>query len=332
MPWVRFDDNYPDHPKVSELSDAAFRLHVSAICYSSRYLTDGFVSRGQLRRIATTDDLAGVLDELVAAGLFEPADGGFWIHDYLDYNPSRDAVESRRASDRQRKRTPNGFHAESTPPVPHPVPLPDSPDPASPDPGPNARARVGAHAREGEAGDDDAADPLLVAVCEGVYGKPPPTLLPSERERAEAAADELWAHGVPPGAVRERCAAWRTHWPTMTISPRGLVSNWSRLGELMTTNGPPDAAHQQRSAAIAERRAQLFAAAGLVGDADDGGAGRSRAAARPDGVSGVPEPPAAARGLRDVRRDRDGVPGLPGGALDRAPSARGPDPDGLPAV
>ena len=37
MPWANFDDQFPKHPKVLPLSDAAFRLHVSGvtvICYS----------------------------------------------------------------------------------------------------------------------------------------------------------------------------------------------------------------------------------------------------------------------------------------------------------
>jgi hypothetical protein len=45
MTWVRLDDQFPDHPKVVNLSDRAFRLHVWGICYSARFLTDGLIQR-----------------------------------------------------------------------------------------------------------------------------------------------------------------------------------------------------------------------------------------------------------------------------------------------
>jgi len=34
--FVRIDDGYPENPKVMPLSDAAFRAHIEAICWSSR--------------------------------------------------------------------------------------------------------------------------------------------------------------------------------------------------------------------------------------------------------------------------------------------------------
>lgn len=58
-------------------------------------------------------------DALVSAGLFDRADGGYLVHDYLDFNPSRVVVLKKRADDAARKRqsesgvTPNGFQADS---------------------------------------------------------------------------------------------------------------------------------------------------------------------------------------------------------------------------
>jgi hypothetical protein len=43
MPWAKFDDRYPWHRKVRPLSDAAFRLDVSAICWCAENLTDGVI-------------------------------------------------------------------------------------------------------------------------------------------------------------------------------------------------------------------------------------------------------------------------------------------------
>ena len=40
MPWAKFDDRYPWHRKVRGLSDAAFRMDVSAVCWCAENLTD----------------------------------------------------------------------------------------------------------------------------------------------------------------------------------------------------------------------------------------------------------------------------------------------------
>ena len=48
--WVRFHDGMPDDPDVDRLSDGAFRLYVSAVCYAQRVQSDGFITRGQLQR------------------------------------------------------------------------------------------------------------------------------------------------------------------------------------------------------------------------------------------------------------------------------------------
>lgn len=89
MTWLRLDGTFPTHSKISERSDAAFRAHVEGLCHAALHLTDGHVPPGVLRRFATSK----VRRELVAAGLWNDApDGGIWIHDYLAYQPSRDAV------------------------------------------------------------------------------------------------------------------------------------------------------------------------------------------------------------------------------------------------
>ena len=36
MPYLNLDDNYPDHPKVEALSDAAYRLHGACLFYAAR--------------------------------------------------------------------------------------------------------------------------------------------------------------------------------------------------------------------------------------------------------------------------------------------------------
>lgn len=105
MTWLKIDDNFAQHPKVAALADAAFRLHVSAMCYASRNLTDGFIPQSVLRMLAwKSSDPDNDAIELVQAGLWDTEPDGWRIHDYLEYNPSRDEIEADREAARERMR------------------------------------------------------------------------------------------------------------------------------------------------------------------------------------------------------------------------------------
>lgn len=118
MPWVRFDDQFPIHRKTAGLSDAAFRLHVGAIFWCARNLTDGFVQKTEVKQVQnglkSTHRLAA---ELVLRGLWHladeqcpsenciaPVEGDGWIiHDYLEYQPSAVKVRIERAENARRQ-------------------------------------------------------------------------------------------------------------------------------------------------------------------------------------------------------------------------------------
>jgi len=101
---LKFDDQFPIHRKVSRLSDAAFRLHVEAIFWCARNLTDGFIGQGDLVSVSRYRRPQGYVAELVNGGLWDVVDDGWQIHDYLDWQDSRDKVlrirEARRAAGR----------------------------------------------------------------------------------------------------------------------------------------------------------------------------------------------------------------------------------------
>lgn len=103
MTWARFDDQFPDHPKVAEVGPLGGWLHVCAICYCSRMLTDGFVPKGQVRKLADIDDVTPLLTALVAAGLWEECEGGYRVHDYLEYNPAAEQVKAQRKANADRQ-------------------------------------------------------------------------------------------------------------------------------------------------------------------------------------------------------------------------------------
>lgn len=140
MPWAKLDDTFHAHPKTAEAGTLGVGLFAIALSHCSQYLTDGFVSEAVLRRlIPDVEDPMAVAERLVKAGYFETANGGFQIHDYLDYNPSRAKVLKERADAANRMRSAReqrqpdvvcsvevqaNISGSSPNPVPIPVPSP----------------------------------------------------------------------------------------------------------------------------------------------------------------------------------------------------------------
>jgi hypothetical protein len=98
MTWIRIDDTLPDHPKLIGLPDNAFRLYITILCYSSRYLTDGFIPAPVADRLGH----AGTFGELNVAGLIEPLDSGWQIGNYSEYQSTKADVEEKKAHNRER--------------------------------------------------------------------------------------------------------------------------------------------------------------------------------------------------------------------------------------
>jgi hypothetical protein len=99
MPWANLDDQFPKHPKVLPLSDAAFRLHVAGICYCAQYETNGIVA-AEMVPLLVPRYRARTLDDLVGRRLWMPHPEGYEIHDYLEWNRSKEQIEA----ERERKR------------------------------------------------------------------------------------------------------------------------------------------------------------------------------------------------------------------------------------
>lgn len=140
MPWVKLSDDYPTHPKLLSAGPLALALDVAGLCYAARHLTDGLLTHAVARRILpmSAEEAEGAIGALVDVGRWEPVEGGYRIHDYADYNPSRAQVLAERAADTARKRRgnsgrnpgamagtgPRGIRPESggNPLVPYPYP------------------------------------------------------------------------------------------------------------------------------------------------------------------------------------------------------------------
>ena len=103
MPWVRLDDRFPSHRKVALLSDRAFRLHVSALCWASENLTEGKILESELRVIAHVRGAKTAAKELEDRQLWDRVAGGWVIHDFLEYNPDRAKVQAEREANAARQ-------------------------------------------------------------------------------------------------------------------------------------------------------------------------------------------------------------------------------------
>ena len=120
MPWANLDDQFPTHPKVLPLSDAAFRLHVSGVCYSAAHTTDGLIAAEAVPLLSPSFKRA-TLAELLRRGHWHALgdacgtetcppgrDGHYRIHDFLEWNRGRERIEA----ERERKRKAGRLGAE----------------------------------------------------------------------------------------------------------------------------------------------------------------------------------------------------------------------------
>jgi hypothetical protein len=103
MPYLMMDDNFADHPKIDGLSDGAFRLHVAAMCYAAKHLTDGAIPAVRVPRL-TPRYRPALLKELLKIGLWVEHDQDYRIHDFLQWNKSRQWWERERAAGAERQR------------------------------------------------------------------------------------------------------------------------------------------------------------------------------------------------------------------------------------
>lgn len=100
MPWVRIDEHALHHPKIASLTDGSFRLWVQSLMHCQHFLTDGAVKAMAFRTLTAYSPKRH--RELVNVGLWDTAGDGVCVHDYLDWNESRESVERKRQAARDR--------------------------------------------------------------------------------------------------------------------------------------------------------------------------------------------------------------------------------------
>jgi len=120
MTWFKIDDRFASHPKLERLREVVGDDH-GAFAYAvatwtlmgvdcASRLTDGVFTLDRARRVVMLpqDAVERAIEALVSVGYFEAVGANQWaFHDWLEYQPTRDEVEARRA-DVSRKRSEAG--------------------------------------------------------------------------------------------------------------------------------------------------------------------------------------------------------------------------------
>ena len=89
--WVKLDDGFFGNPKTGPLSKGAKLLYLAGLTYCAKRLTDGKIdARGVKVVRALAEAGAKAVAELEKTGRWEKNGSGYIVHDYLDYNPSRE--------------------------------------------------------------------------------------------------------------------------------------------------------------------------------------------------------------------------------------------------
>lgn len=105
MSWLRIDDKFAAHPKVLELTDREFRVHLQTLCYCAEYQTGGVVPASAFRSLGVTPKITR---RLLEVGLWENGDSTVKIHDFHIYNPVDPTSAERKRRFRERHRNGEG--------------------------------------------------------------------------------------------------------------------------------------------------------------------------------------------------------------------------------
>ena len=256
MTWSRFDDAARQHPKAMLAGNDAWGLWVAAIMYSNQFGTDGFIPDAALPTLLPRPIQAAKARKLADAacaarmapdgsGLFERDDerGGFIVHGFLDWNPSKSAVDSKRERDRVRKfetrnpcdvradspRTDTNVRAESGR-NPDGIQAPSAGIP------PRARERAPAGGSQPSPAQPSPAQPEGVAGARDPEPPPPDSVPDSDREtlcpldladRFEGYPEMAAALGASEAALRDAAGEFVAYW-TIGAGVGRKRSHWAR--------------------------------------------------------------------------------------------------------
>ena len=87
MSWVKLRPTFADDERWIDAGAAAMAVHIAALCYCDRHLTDGAISATMARRVCIAVHPAEAviaIEALVALGFWRATESGYQIVGYLD--------------------------------------------------------------------------------------------------------------------------------------------------------------------------------------------------------------------------------------------------------
>lgn len=113
MAWTRIDDKFLNNIKIRKVGALGMALYLAGLIHCNTNLTDGFIDDAALPLLYglsfqnAEDDYA---KKLVKAGLWHKVAGGYEVNDFLDFNRSKEQIETIKA-----KRAESGSKGGSKP-------------------------------------------------------------------------------------------------------------------------------------------------------------------------------------------------------------------------
>lgn len=99
--WVKVPEEWFERDEVEDLGADAVMLHLSALAYSARHLTNGRVPGRALRRLWPVDDIPAVAKKLTDGGWWTRTEDGQWmLRDWEIHILAADEVEHLREQSR----------------------------------------------------------------------------------------------------------------------------------------------------------------------------------------------------------------------------------------
>lgn len=245
---MRLDDRISENPKLDAVGPIGSWLHVCAIAYCNRHLTDGVFPQRIVQRLGAFDwadpETAGMPALLIKNGLWHGpghscgycpglSPGHYLVHGYADFQPSRADVEARRerlseygkkgATKRwqewqETKAQLDGQSMASAIAQAMPEAMAartvanNAPNPTQPK----------SVSKETLSSADEIFE-VLLAVC----GIDPDDVSATARPPYLKAARDLAGLGASPECVMDRAVAYRQTWPAAALTPTALVRRWA---------------------------------------------------------------------------------------------------------
>jgi hypothetical protein len=105
MPWSRFEPGFSRHPKRLKVGPIASWLWVASVDHCTEFRTDGFLDAASIVTLCPTikpAELKRHVEALIAIRSWEPVEGGYQVHGYLEHNQTARQVEADRQASKDR--------------------------------------------------------------------------------------------------------------------------------------------------------------------------------------------------------------------------------------